>query len=362
MIESISIAGIATYPNTPETLSGLSQFNYVFGSNATGKTTISRVISDEAQFPSCSVTWRNATKLQPMVYSRDFVERNFTHSRELRGVFTLGEDQVETLATIESKKAKLDELTSEITRLSAVMQGADGTGGKKGDLATLERGMTEKAWRQKQKFDSMHVKHAITGFRASRNEFWNQVLRELESNKAPLLPLSELEKNAESVYAQKPSAAASVPTVDFAPLLHHEAHPILSKRVIGKDDVDIAAMIIRLGNSDWVRAGRDFYDVNGGVCPFCQRITPETFARSLADYFDETFLADSNAIADLAAEYAADAARVQLKITAIIASPSRFLDTEKLRTEKELLENTILLNNQRISGKRKEPSVVRHTD
>ncbi len=41
MIESIAIANVATYGSTPETMSGLLQFNYLFGSNATGKTTIS---------------------------------------------------------------------------------------------------------------------------------------------------------------------------------------------------------------------------------------------------------------------------------------------------------------------------------
>ena len=91
MIESITIESIATYASTPVRLSGLSQFNYLFGSNATGKTTVSRIIADEASFPTCSVTWKGGTKLQPMVYNQDFVERNFTQSAELRGVFTLGD-------------------------------------------------------------------------------------------------------------------------------------------------------------------------------------------------------------------------------------------------------------------------------
>ena len=90
MIESITIANVATYASTPETLSGLSQFNYLFGSNGTGKTTVSRIIADEASFPTCKVTWKGGTKLQPMVYNHDFVERNFTQSAELKGVFTSG--------------------------------------------------------------------------------------------------------------------------------------------------------------------------------------------------------------------------------------------------------------------------------
>ena len=78
MIEEIAITTVATFEAPPERLVGLSLFNYVFGSNGTGKTTISRVIADEAAFPTCKVTWKAGKKLQPMVYNHDFVERNFT--------------------------------------------------------------------------------------------------------------------------------------------------------------------------------------------------------------------------------------------------------------------------------------------
>ena len=82
MIESISIADTATYRDTPQKLNGLSQFNFIFGSNGTGKTTVSRIIADENNFPTCDVTWKGGTKLQPFVYSQDFVERNFNQTAE----------------------------------------------------------------------------------------------------------------------------------------------------------------------------------------------------------------------------------------------------------------------------------------
>jgi len=43
MIETISIADTATFGSMPEALNGLSHFNFLFGSNGTGKTTVSRV-------------------------------------------------------------------------------------------------------------------------------------------------------------------------------------------------------------------------------------------------------------------------------------------------------------------------------
>ncbi len=117
-------------------------------------------------------------------------------------------------------------------------------------------------------------------------------------------------------------------------------------------------MIKRLGNSDWVREGRGFYDANDGACPFCQQETTDIFAQSLNEYFDETFVKDSKAIDDLTANYVTEAARIQQQLAGIIALPSKFLDVEKLKAEKELLDAKITLNNQRLAGKKKEASQV----
>ena len=46
MIESIHIAKTATFGDAPQAMIGLKMFNYICGSNGSGKTTISRVIAD----------------------------------------------------------------------------------------------------------------------------------------------------------------------------------------------------------------------------------------------------------------------------------------------------------------------------
>jgi len=361
MIESITISSVATYTTTPELLDGLSQFNFLFGSNGTGKTTVSRVIADESKFPTCIVTWKAGAKLQPLVYNHDFVERNFNQSTELKGVFTLGEKQVDTLTKIAAAKVELDALTAKIETLTQSLQGADGNGGKKGELATLEAGLKDKCWVQKQRHDEK-LQGGFEGFRNSSERFKSKVLQEHASNSATLLTLDELEKKAANIFGPTPTIEVSIPVVDTTKILAYETNPILKKRVIGKEDVDIAAMIKRLGNSDWVREGRSFYDVNDGVCPFCQQEAPDALSRSLNEYFDEVFVLDSKEIDDLATSYTTEAARIQQQIAGIIASPSRFLDVEKLKAEEELFAAKVTLNNQHLAGKKKEASHVVELD
>lgn len=357
MIESIQISGVATFGNTPESIDGLSSFNFIFGSNGTGKTTVSRVIADEGSHSTCQVRWKGGTKLQAMVYNRDFVERNFSSSAELKGVFTLGEKNVETLTKIATAKGELDSLTNKIEGLNLGLNGEDGNSGKRGELAVLENELKDKCWAQKQKHDEK-LQGAFEGYRNSAEKFKGKILQEWASNTATVEALGTLEKKAATVFGSSPSVEATVPTIEATTLLAHESDSILSKRVIGKDDVDIAALIKKLGNSDWVREGRTFYDASEKICPFCQQSTPDALAHNLNEYFDETFERDNKAIDSLITNYKTDSARLQKQIDSIIATPSRFLDLEKLKTEKDLLDSRIMVNTQRLSLKKKEPSQV----
>lgn len=357
MIESITLSGVASYTGPATTLNNLSQINFVYGSNGSGKTTISRVIADQAGHPACTIAWKAGTPLQAMVYNRDFVERNFNQSTELKGVFTLGENQTEILDKIKLAKAELDEFKNKIENLTNTLHGVDGASGKKGELSALENTLKEKCWAQKQKHDAK-FRGAFEGYRGSAEKFKARVLQELANNSSAVLPLVDLEKKCASVFGTTPTTEPAIPAIDATKLIAHETHPILKKRVIGKEDVDIAAMIKKLGNSDWVRQGRSYYDINDGICPFCQQSTDEAFAKSLEDYFDESFITETKAIDELASNYITDAERLKQQIDGIVDAPSRFLDIEKLKSEKQLLESKITINIQRLAEKKKEANRI----
>ena len=89
MIRRIHIKNTATFGQSPEKMDDLTEINFIYGSNGTGKTTISRIIANAAAYPDCTVTWRGGITLETLVYNRDFVERNFNQPDELNGIFTL---------------------------------------------------------------------------------------------------------------------------------------------------------------------------------------------------------------------------------------------------------------------------------
>lgn len=357
MIETIYLAKTATYGDQPEILGPLQRINFIFGTNGTGKTTISRVIANGAGYAPCSVVWKGGRILQTLVYNRDFVDRNFSRSAEFKGVFTLGEKQVKAQEDIKKKKQEADGYKNKMADLKKVLDGDDGTSGKRDELATLEVLFQEQCWEAFCNHKE-RLSLAFEGFRNSKKDFKAKVLREADSNASPTVPLEELHKRAETIFGQALSELSAVRDVYFAILLGYETEPLIKTRVIGKEDVNIAEMIKKLGNSDWVREGRSFYDANEGVCPFCQQKTHEAFENSLSEYFNESFEQGSKAISLLLNNYKTEAARVLQELGQILAAPSKFLDVEKFRGERDLLEAKLRLNAQQLIKKSKEPSQI----
>ena len=358
MISRIEIDKIATFQDV-QLLDKLNQFNYFFGANGSGKTTISRVIASPSDYPACSVNWENQVPLETCVYNRDFVDQNF-NQQNLKGIFTLGKTAKETTDAISVAKGEIKTLQDEINGLANTLHGADRNGGKEAELAQLERTYKSKFFVMKQKHaDKMAGEQSgegMKGFIGSQDSFMSKVLRESESNTATLLSQSEIEEVAASIFSNTLATVEPLSEISTTEMLQHEENLILRKHVIGKEDVDIAAMILKLNNSDWVRQGLSFYDTTDGVCPFCQQITNEDFRKSLLEYFDETFMRDSNEIKSLIDSYSADAYRLQTQIQILIDSQSTFLDIEKLRTEKRLLDSIIEINKQRLLKKQRESS------
>ena len=361
MISKINICNAATFGNDIQVMDGLKKFNYLFGTNGSGKTTISTILADQSQFSSSNVSWKSGLALETRVYNRDFVERNFNPQSRLKGVFTLGELESDTLNKIETMKNDINGLIDGIKQLRKTLKGEDGKSGKQGELLQLEDKYKERFWKQKQKYDAQFA-GGFEGVRNSKDSFKAKVITEHSTNREVLISVSELEQKAKKVFSNKLTPAQNIIAPQTDRILAHEQNPILKKRVIGKDDVDIAAMIKKLGNSDWVRQGLSYYNVNEGVCPFCQQKTEESFSTSLGEYFDESFTKDNNAINTLLTDYSTDASRIQQQIQGLLDMTSEFLDVEKLKSEKQILDSLLIVNNQRLNQKKKEASQVIELD
>lgn len=353
MLEEICIAKVATYPEKPQRLNGLRQINFLFGTNGSGKTTISRVIADPAAHPSCAVRWHGGRPLEALVYNSDFIDRNFTS--QLRGIFTLGEVEADTLKKIEETRAKVDELERQIDNLNGTLGEPDNSTGKRAELRDLRDGFEEQCWKIKTTHDA-HFQGAFAGVRSSRAKFCDNVLEEATNNRAAVHSVEDLRARAQTVFAESVIGLPMLPTINGQDLLDLERAPVLVKKIVGKEDIDIGALIRRLGNSDWVRQGLQYAEGSGAPCPFCQKALDAELLAKLDAFFDESYIADIAAIARADEAYRTSSDAVLDVIDVVLASGGTHIDIAVLRPISDRLRSHITLNRAHIERKRKEPS------
>jgi len=110
MIESITIKNVATFDSSGIQINDLKKVNYIYGANASGKTTISNFLyspDDETFINSgCIVKWKDDQKLQTLVYNKNFREKSIGNGK-LPGVFTLGEATIDHIKKIDEKTLEL---------------------------------------------------------------------------------------------------------------------------------------------------------------------------------------------------------------------------------------------------------------
>ena len=354
MIEYINIRNIATYNETGIQISDLKKVNFIYGANASGKTTISNFLykPDELEFESCSFKWKNDIPLEILVYNKGFRDRNLGKGT-IDGVFTLGQATKEQEEEIERKRKELNNLKEEgIKKKNTLDKQTD----KK---TTLANEFKENTWFSVYKKYETTFKEAFKGV-MQKESFKNRIINEFQSNSSELKSFEELTNLASIIFGNIPKSLTLFPEIDFQRLLEIENDKIWNKKIVGKSDVDIAKLIRKLNLNDWVNEGRNYIQDNE-VCPFCQQetITPN-FKKQIEDYFDETFIKDTDIVKGYKEEYNRLAENLINELTAIEsaekANEVTKLDIEKFSAHIKTLTSEFISNKEFLNNKSKEPS------
>lgn len=345
---------LATYLN-PAILGDLRRINFIFGANGTGKTTISRVVAQASGHSHCQLSWQGGNPLEVMVYNRDFVDRNFNQDNPLQGVFTLGENQVDAEREIARLQPKIEKIDRKITIINAQLDGEDGQSGKRKELNDLEPELRDRCWKQKQLHDDA-FQEAFAGVRNKAESFKQKVMQEATSSNSELLSLDELKEKARTVFSEDLERVPTLPTLTASTLVESESHELLQKAIIGNQDIDIAALIDRLGNSDWVKQGLKYYEQDPETCPFCQQPTDAHFSESLKSFFSEAYDDDIQALTKLQTQYYRESEQLVAETRRIAEGSNPFLNTELFNAEAEAFSERLKRNCALLEHKLGEPS------
>lgn len=358
MITEIQVRSpVATYLE-PVSLGDLRKINFIFGANGTGKTTISRIIAGAEGHEHCGLLWHGGAELERLVYNRDFVDRNFNQDGPLQGVFTLGESQVEAEQKINDLMPQIEKVIRDISSLDSQLDGEDRQSGKRKELADLEPALRDKCWRQKELHDVYFKEaYAAASVRGNKERFKEKVLAERVSNTADLLSLDALKEKAKTIFSGDIERIAPLQNISDVDLVAVEENALLKKMIVGNQDVDIAALINRLGNGDWVKQGRKYHEREPEVCPFCQQSTDKQFADNIAEFFSEAYDNDVQSLRRLQESYqnASDTLLASMQRCVELHNP--FLKIDLFSAETQSLVERLKSNQAILKKKIDEPSV-----
>ena len=355
MIESITIKNVATFDDTGIQVNDLKRVNFIYGANASGKTTISNFLHtpNNELFVNygCSVKWKNDQQLQTLVYNKDFRERSF--EGKIAGVFTLGEATSEQIKEIEKKQQELKSVKDEGTKNKETLVKQEG------EKKKLEENFKETCWTKIYKKYEDVFKEAFRGS-LQKESFKTSLLQEFSDNTVLILPYDELTKKAGTIFGVQPQRIEPIKLISFDRIIEIEINSIWQKSIIGKADVDIAKLINKLNITDWVNQGRQYLQ-DDNICPFCQQQTiTESFKKQIENLFDEVYVNDLTELKELKNEYELLLQNIINELNAIESKQKDFkgtkLDIDKFSAYLKTLISQGANNRECLNSKEREPS------
>lgn len=296
MITKIILKKVASYGEKPVIIETDKKVNLIYWLNGTGKTTISRYLQNinNPQFSECSIEWLSKEKI--LVYNQQFIDDNFYEDTQ-KGIFSLKTENKQAKETIDkaiekiggiNKQIKNDEMkTWTFFELEKVNQSLNHT---KSDVR-------EKIWEIKNNYYS---KGSILEFcldnynKNDKSKFFEQFLKVEKPITNPTRTIEDLIKETElTQWADaKLYNEYSVKKVNFS-FLDIENHHIFKEVIVWNENSQIAELIKKLDNSDWIKKGIIYVKEpveNNEICPFCQKDTiSKTLYQEIYEYFDETY-------------------------------------------------------------------------
>lgn len=351
MIDKIEIKDIATFSENV-VIDNLKRINIIYGANGTGKSSISRVLYNITEHPSCKISWHDATPLQVLVYNKEFRDNNYVE--HIPGIFTLGESTKETIDELAIKQEELQKKKCNLNNYRASLEK------KKNEREERFSDFKNSAWDQVLKIHETYFPK--TFIKAGTKDIFLKNLLDAYKSISKSASLNELKDKASLLFGEQPLQMNRLQEFHDDSCKTIETADIWSKIIVGADDVDIARLIKTLGNADWVNHGLKYIHETD-VCPFCQQPTINAdFRNKVSLFFNDEYKHNIQQVKESENAYRENSNYMLDVIANVIMTekdrPKSLLDIERMDSEYATLKNIVETNIERIKTKLAEPSRV----
>ncbi|MBC6904507.1 hypothetical protein DWB84_03375 [Saccharophagus sp. K07] len=301
MITEIHMDAVASFKKATSLVTD-KKINLIYGLNGTGKSTISRFLYDPSDpaFSSCKKV--SAASIPVLVYNQNFIRDNFYVADRLKGIFSLSKENKIAERKIAEATKKQGELEQELQKKRTEKEIATQEFFQKGHQAI------DKVWSIKQTYagGDRVLEYCLEGLKGHKDKLFSYLV---DIPKPASKPKKDVQKIRQEVEALQGDAQIQ-PRLAVLSFSAHgvEADPVLGKSILGNADTEVATLIEKLGNSDWVKQGLSYLPESVGdsnaQCPFCQETTiSEKFIYRIKAYFDVTYERQLDELAQLLKSY-----------------------------------------------------------
>ena len=356
----MDIKEIATFDNEHGHIGNLNKLNFFYGSNGSGKTTISRVLNQKEDYPESTITWENKESGNIIVYNLDFVKKNFSTST-IPGINTMGEESIETEKQIEELREKYREKIAEKQKILNDIPEEKIQEYFFNKENACRRHYEEVCWKLKESVKGTELEEFIAGYKSSKFKLFSKLLDDSLSNHGDIWTKEQLISYMKQMKQAEVSKVSLIIPVQVNGLQVIEKSTIFNESVVGKSNSTIGTLIEKIGNGQWVLKGKEFIEKSKGKCPFCQQELPDGFSKALEDYFDHTYTEKVGLIAQYADMYAEKTKELLTQIDNLISLPepqNKYINTEDIKKIQTEIASLFDDNQNKISEKVQTPGNV----
>ncbi|WP_265949763.1 AAA family ATPase [Dechloromonas sp. A34] len=302
MITEMHMDAVASFKQ-PAILVTDKRINLVYGLNGVGKSTVSNFLyaPEDVRFAKCK---RVPTQTEPvLVYNQKFIQDNFFVADNLKGVFSLSRENKEAEEKIAKARKLYIELSQSLQQKQAskdqIVQAA----------ATQKQQAVDEVWKIKAQYSGGDrvLEYCLEGLKGQKEKLFAHLQSIGKPSSEPERNIQVLRSEVDALKGDTAQPQQKLPILTFV-ANEVESDPIFATSILGNADSEVAALIDRLGNSDWVKQGLAFLpeDVNesGKACPFCQEDTiTSKFVSGIREYFDDTYQQQIETLETLKSNY-----------------------------------------------------------
>jgi hypothetical protein len=286
MITEVDLSGTPCFA-PGATLENLKKVNFIFGPNGTGKTSITRILSEGPDDDRITLADESSTR-EILVLNSKYIEETFQETEN--GIFFLGKQSIANQNDIESKKKDREKLSEEIELLKSKKGSAENEESK------AKEALLSSIWSNRNIVPDQ-LSSCLDGYNRSRTKLRDKV-KDIRQNPLPpedVLPatLDELARQEKGLLTTTLETAPRVHAIPQIPQGLEDLPDLLRTPLIPAADSPLSELISQIRHSDWVRDGKHIMETHQNAlsnrCPFCQQQTPQDFSENLAKLWDRSY-------------------------------------------------------------------------